>query len=124
LISLLTLLAVLSAHAQAVPIRATIPHTFTAGGKQLPAGRYEIFRDPASQVIRLSSDDKKNTVLLTTLTRTAAAIHNTPADSHLVFDKMGETYILAELWVPGIDGYVFNTTKEQHEHQVVDVAVK
>ena len=58
------------------------------------------------------------------LTRTAGAIHNTPADAHLVFDKVGEAYTLSEIWFPGTDGYMLNILKEQHEHRVVDVPVK
>ena len=124
LISLLTLLAALSVYAQAGTIQAKIPFAFSAAGKQFPAGQYQFLPDPTAQFVRLASYDSKVNVLVPVLTRTAGAIHNTPADAHIVFDKMGETYVLSELWVPGIDGYMLNTLKEQHEHRVVNVPVK
>ena len=124
LVSVLTLLAALTVYAQSGMIRATIPFAFSAGGKQLPAGQYEIVRTSNSQAFNVTSADRKSSALVLILTRTAGAIHNTPADAHLVFDKMGETYILSEFWLPGVDGYMLNTLKEQHEHRVVDIPVK
>jgi hypothetical protein len=124
LISLLTVLGALSAYAQSGTIRANIPFAFSAGGKQLPAGQYAITRATNGQSINVVSDDRKNSAAILIMTRTAGAIHTTAGDSHVVFDKVGETYTLSELWYPGTDGYVLNSTKEQHEHRVVDVSVK
>jgi hypothetical protein len=125
LISLLTLLAALSVHAQTGgSIRAKIPFAFSAGGKQFPAGQYDMARLPTGPALKVTSEDGKNSAMVMILTRTSGAIHNTPADAHLVFDKVGETYILAEFWLPGFDGFVLNTLKDQHEHRVVDIPVK
>lgn len=123
-ISLLTLLSALSVYAQSHAVRAKIPFAFSAAGKRFPAGQYDFFPNEGSPIIKMASEDGKISVLITALTRTAGAIHNTPEDAHVVFDKMGETYVLSELWVPGIDGYVLSTTKEKHEHHVVNVPVK
>ena len=124
LTSLLTLLAALSVHAQTGSLRTSIPFAFTAAGKQFPAGQYDIARDPGGQTIKVASADGKNSVMVMILTRTAGAIHNTPADAHVVFDKVGETFTLSALWYPGTDGYMLHTMKGQHEHKVLDVPVK
>ena len=124
LISLLTVLAALSAHAQTGTLRANIPFAFSAGGKQLPAGQYAITRATNGQAFTITSDDRKTTAVALIMTRTAGAIHNTPADAHVVFDKVGETYTLSEFWFPGSDGYMLSTLTGQHEHRVVDIPVK
>ena len=124
LISLLTLLAALCVYAQTSTVRANIPFAFSAAGKQFPAGQYGFVPDIGSQMIRLTGADGKNVAVVMIQDRTAGAIHNTPADAHIVFDKVGEAYFLSELWVPGMDGFMLNTLKEQHEHRVVNVPVK
>jgi hypothetical protein len=44
---------------------------------------------------------------------------NEENDSHLVFDKVGTTYTLSELWEPGYDGILVDMTKGKHEHHVI-----
>jgi hypothetical protein len=124
LISALTLLAALTVYAQTGILRADIPFAFSAAGKQFPAGQYEIVRTSGAQSFNIMSADRKNAAILSILTRTAGAIHTTPADAHVVFDKVGESYTLSELWYPREDGYMVSTMKGQHEHRVVDVPVK
>jgi hypothetical protein len=124
LISLLTLLAVLTVYAQSGPLKATIPFAFSAAGKQFPAGQYEITRSSSAQAFDIKSGDRKSAAVVLIFTRTAGVIHNTPADAHIVFDRVGESYTLAELWFPGADGYIVNMMKEQHQHRVVDVPAK
>jgi beta-xylosidase len=53
-------------------------------------------------------------------TRIAAGIHTSAQDAHIVFDKVGNSYLLSEIWAPGIDGYMLNVTKEKHEHMIVN----
>ncbi len=124
LISVLTLLAALTVYAQSGMLRATIPFAFSAGGKQFPAGQYQFAPTSDSQAFEVTSADRKNSGLVMILTRTAGAIHTTAADAHIVFDKVGESYTLSELWFPGTDGYILNIMKAQHEHRVVSVPVK
>ena len=120
LITLMSLMAALAVYAQSGTVRVTISHAFSAAGKQFPAGPYQFARDPVLNFIRLTSTDRKNSAQLPILTRTSGAMHTTSKDGHVVFDKIGETYVLSELWIPGQDGYVLNATKEKHEHQVMD----
>ena len=55
------------------------------------------------------------------MTRLSGEIHTTPQDAHLVFDKVGDTYLLSELWIPGKDGYLPQITKGAHEHIVLNI---
>lgn len=120
---LMTLAVALVAHAQTQSLKVTIRHAFTAGGKQFPAGQYQVSRDPNVKFIRLASTDGKNAAQVPILTRIAAAMHNTPKDAHLIFDRIGQTHVLAELWIPGQDGFVLNAPADQHEHEVLDTPV-
>jgi hypothetical protein len=37
----------------------------------------------------------------------------------LVFDRVGKTHALSEVWLPGQDGYLVKGTPEKHEHDIV-----
>ncbi len=120
---LMMALTALAAFAQSQSLRVTIRHAFTAGEKQFPAGQYQISRDPGLRFIRIAAADGKNAAQVPILTRIAASTHNTPKDAHLVFDKIGQTHVLSELWIPGQDGFVLNAPTGQHEHEVIDTPV-
>lgn len=117
---LFLLLAVMSGYGQPASAKAKIDFPFTAGGKVLPAGQYEFVRDATAPVFNVQGEGK-NFVVAQVITRLAGAMHTTPEDAHLVFDKVGDTYFLSEIWVPGEDGYMILATKGQHEHKVVNV---
>lgn len=112
--------AVILGYGQPASIKAMIDFQFTAGGKVLTAGEYDFKRDATAPVFRVQGGGK-NFALAPVLTRLSGAIHTTPEDAHIVFDKVGDTYILAEIWIPGEDGYVLAMTKGMHEHKVVNV---
>ena len=119
--SLLALLAVTAGYAQnQLMIAGKVSFPFMVGTKTLPAGQYDFVYDSTSRAIRVVSAGK-NMALAPVVTRLSRAIHTSPKDSHIVFDKIGETYLLSEIWVPGIDGYMLSSTKGEHEHAVVDV---
>jgi hypothetical protein len=103
---------------------ANIPFAFTAGGVQYPAGQY-IFEPSASwpQTISIRISKAKTGGTIPVLTRSAAAIHSTTGDGNLVFDKLGDQLIFAEMWVPNSDGYIVNILKEKHEHRVLNIPV-
>ena len=67
------------------------------------------------------TDGSKDMAVAQVLTRLAAGMHTSPADGHVVFDKIGDVYTLAEIWIPGQDGYVLAVTKAKHEHRIVNV---
>ncbi|MCL5743400.1 MAG: hypothetical protein M1541_05655 [Acidobacteria bacterium] len=119
--SLLILLAVLFAYGQPMVVKARIPFAFTVEGKVLPAGQYEFTPNINSDAIRVVGSGKGTGALAMVITMLSGAMHTTPQDAHIVFDKVGNTYTLSEIWEPTGDGYLVHATKGKHEHQVVNV---
>lgn len=101
---------------QALQVKAQIDFPFTVEGKMLPAGAYDLIRDDTAAVFRVT-DNGKNQAVAPVLTRIANMM---PSMAALVFDVVGDKYILAEVWIPGQDGYVVAVTKGKHEHKVVN----
>jgi len=99
-------------------LRTNIPFPFVASGKVLPAGDYAFRYDFASRTVKVSGWSKGD-IYLPSITSLAAGIHSTVRDAYIVFDKVGETYTLSEVWEPNMDGILLYATKEKHEHQVV-----
>ena len=120
--SLLGLMGVVSSYGQRT-ISTNVPFAFTAGGKSFEGGQYDFFADTNAQTISIKGSGR-NTGSAMVITRIAAGMHTTPKDAHVVFDKIGESYILSEVWIPGFDGFVLASTKEQHEHRILDISVK
>jgi hypothetical protein len=108
-------------HAADTLVKGNIPFEFHAGSKVLPAGQYEFTSDDSRRTVTLHGAPAGSSAVVLVLTRLAAGIHTTPADSHIVFDKVGETYTLSEIWVAGMDGFLMNIVKTKHEHKIIDV---
>ncbi|MCE5307507.1 MAG: hypothetical protein LLG20_07680 [Acidobacteriales bacterium] len=121
-VSLITLLAVAAGYGQSLvaSITANINFPFTVEGKILPAGEYKFVRTDSGSAFIVESGVRHVATALV-LTRLSRAMHTTPEDSHIVFDKVGDTYTLAEIWAPNEDGFVLAMTKTPHEHHVVNV---
>ena len=120
-LTLSILLIAPSAYAQrSASVTAKVPFAFNVAEKVLPAGEYKFSQSPGAAAITVRSSDGKEAAMALILTRMAAGIHTTAQDSHVVFDKVGNSYFLSEIWVSGMDGYVLNVTKEMHEHAIVD----
>jgi hypothetical protein len=121
MVGFLSLLAVGSASGQQeAKVEANIPFQFTVEGKVLPAGQYTLTRKVGDDFFRVVGPDNAG-VLAPVITRLGGEIHTTPADAHIVFDKLGDTYYLSEIWIPGEDGFLLHTTKEAHTHRTVNV---
>lgn len=119
-IAFFAILAVAAVYGQNTVLRAPIDFPFMVGGKTLPAGTYDFARDNTASVFTVTGGGK-NMAAAQIMTRLAVEMHTSPADGHIVFDKVGDVYTLAEIWVPGQDGYVLAVTKAKHEHRVVNV---
>ncbi len=113
-------LGLISAYGQMESIKTTVDFSFSVGGKVLPAGQYEFSRSAEVLIFRVQGEGM-NAAEAPVLTRLAGAIHTTPEDAHIVFDKVGDAYILSEIWIPGEDGFLLAVTKEPHEHIVINV---
>ena len=101
--------------------KAKIPFAFSVESKGFPAGEYEFSTAAAASTITVRSSDGKVSAMTPIVTRLAAGIHTTPQDAHIVFDKVGDSYTLSEIWVPGEDGFMLHATKGKHEHRIMDV---
>lgn len=104
-----------------------IPFKFEADGKSFPAGDYSI------------SQDGKGTIMLRLAPKTAdvsiPVSKNLPqpkpsiGEPQLVFDMVGNfepsyseyvtDYVLAEVWLPGSDGFLVLATKRSRQHKTI-----
>lgn len=98
--------AILTSQAQIesdATIRANIPHAFVVNNTTLPAGNY-IVTVPESidlNVLEIRSADYKVAVLFETQPVNAT---RTSRQSELVFDRVGDTYFLAQVFLRGDEG--------------------
>jgi hypothetical protein len=107
-------LAAVVAFAQA-PLKGTIDFAFTAGTKTLPAGTYDFVWHDNTQTFQ-ATDNANHESLVPVITRVASMM---PDLNAVVFDVVGGKYILAEVWMPGEDGFILATTKGKHEHKIL-----
>lgn len=122
LVALLALAAVPQAWAQPETVKANVPFSFIASGKTMPAGTYEFTVKPDDQLVKIQRNDGSPEALALILTYVAVRpFSGQEKDSHIVFDKVGNTYTLSEIWQPGFDGVVLAMTQGKHEHHVIRV---
>jgi hypothetical protein len=81
----------------AAPIRVTVPFAFEAGDRAMPAGAYEIEHRAANGMLIVTEPNGERRALATFATGDPA----NPKSPRLVFEKVGATYRLAEVWVTG-----------------------
>ncbi len=119
--NLIILLAAASVYAQHTLV-VKIDFPFTVEGKALPAGEYEFVGEGTGGIeafgIRSAG---KGVATVPVLTHLAGEIHTTPQDAHVVFDVVGDTHLLSEIWLVGEDGYLVLATKGPHKHKVINV---
>lgn len=104
-----------------------IPFEFQAGGRKLPAGEYGVARGGEGQlVLSQASTGKEFPVPFTErLAQPAPPV----AEPQLVFDEVGNfepsyteyftVYLLAEVWLPGEEGFLVHTTKGAHKNKII-----
>lgn len=109
------------AAAQETNLKVKVPFAFSAGKKALPAGDYEVRLDQPTESVRVFNPATRTEVAVPFITRLAAPAHPAVTGSHIVFDKVGNTYTLSEIWWPGQDGILVHATKGPHEHHVLHV---
>jgi len=91
---------------------------FLLNDKEMPAGRYEFEalsgQGPNALTVRnLQSGDKMIVKAVTRLADLGGA------EPQIVFDKTGTVYYLAEIHVPGIDGFDIQHAPGEHSHAKV-----
>ena len=106
------------ASAQDDVLEANVPFAFHVNDRTLPAGQYELRIDWADRRVTVIGGQHAPTMELF-VTTLAASPHTTATDVRVVFDKVGTTYTLSELWAQGVDGVLLHATEGQHEHEVL-----
>jgi hypothetical protein len=99
-VSLLIVCGVTAANAQwreGSSLNVDIPNSFTLNDKVLPAGKYTIERSPVAESLLLLRGEGR-TMFFSTLPVLSA---NASKGSKLIFDKVGDSYFLSEIWVSG-----------------------
>jgi hypothetical protein len=104
-----------------------IPFKFQAGGKKFPPGEYWVAPKGDGQ-IALRKEPGGGEVLIPSIERLPQP--SPPLqEPQLVFDMVGNfepsyteyvtDYLLAEVWLPGEEGFLIHTTKGAHQNQIV-----
>lgn len=94
---------------------------FEVGGKVVPAGKYDI--EQITQELLVFRPAKGPAVEAKVITRLAQPA--TPlVEPKVVFDKVGDKYLVSEVWLPGRDGFLLAGTKEKHTHHAVKASPK
>lgn len=95
LFSLAASLAVSSAVAQGIALKAQIPFAFTVGNTSMPAGAYTV-SSPSSGLVRLQGQHGEYAEI------TSTRSYHEPDKGHstLVFDRLGEQYFLHRILCP------------------------
>jgi len=122
-VAVIALSASALAEAPANEIVTKVPFEFSAGDQSFPAGSYRltILRKGGAQEVQIRGEKGEAPVTLVPVTRLARQHMGDAPKSSLVFDKADGKHLLSEVWFPGSDGFLMRATKEEHEHDVVDV---
>ena len=111
----LALLACASvARAQTEEVRVDVPFAFKAGGTSFEPGQYTLRADDLNMTVELVPAHGRTYPLLVETRLGGTGLP--PSEGRLVFDKVGDLRYLAEVWVPGMDGYLLMVTKGAHRH--------
>lgn len=119
-LGLIALVAVTSLYGRISTISAKVDFPFSVAGTVLPAGVYNFTLNESGAAFRVQGEGTNGAQAML-ITRLAGEIHSTPIDSHLVFDKVGDSYFLSEIWIYGEDGYLVLATQSVHTHKLIDV---
>ena len=104
-----------------------IPFPFQAADLKLPKGDYRITqKDDSHLTLRQEATGKE---FLVPFTKRLAQPSPPPADPQLVIDVVGNfapsyteyvtDYVLAEVWLPGAEGFLVHAMKGAHQTQTI-----
>jgi hypothetical protein len=114
--------AVASVHAQAPSkVEVNIPFEFSAGKTTLQAGVYSIKRMSGNNVIVRSEDGKSSVILNAPITNTSS---DPNAVDRLVFEKHGEQYALAQIWLTADTGRQVWLNKKSKNSERIEIALR
>ena len=110
----------MAASAQEAPaVDMSIDHPFVASGKMLPAGDYTFTYDSASHIFSIMGLANKADAMAVVETRLYGPKENlNPTEARLVFNVVGNQYVLTEIWIPGQDGFRVAAERLAHARSV------
>jgi hypothetical protein len=97
------------------------PHTvnvafpFVIANQTLPAGKYTI-EQPTRELLIFQEEQKKAPRVEAKVITRLAAQQPPITEPKLIFDKVGNTYYLSEVWFRGADGFLLYGAQEAHTH--------
>ena len=96
-VGLMAVLTSTTIQAQTTDLHANIPFEFRIGETRLPAGEYVIQQAPGVLIVKEQGASHKAAMLFTT-----GAFRLDPLRTGEVeFNRYGDTYFLAKIWLPG-----------------------
>ena len=106
--------------AQKGRIKVDVGFKFSASGESFAPGQYEIMTDPQGAArMRIRSLPNGSVTFLTYATRLGERKSGKP---ELVFDRDGDNAYLAEIHIPGMDGFLLKGAPGEHKHSSVNAS--
>lgn len=96
-------LAVWGSARNSFQLRVTIPFDFNVGKAVLPAGQYQVGRDAALSILKISGVDVSGVAVSTIVPGTTS---RRPMKAMLIFHRYGDKHFLVQVW----DGYSTEST--------------
>ena len=104
-----------------------VPFKFEAAGKKFAAGEYRVSQKGEDQIsLRIEPNGEE---VLIPFKQRLEQLKPAIEEPQLVFDVVGNfepsyteyvtDYLLAEVWLPGEDGFLVHTLKGAHQHQTI-----
>ncbi len=118
-IAVLTCLALGSTLLYGQTFQAKVPFPFTIAGKPHPAGAYSVSFDennPKAVSLRPQSGPAFSVPIVTRL----SPREQLKQEAQLVFDDVNGKYTLAELYLPGMDGFYLGSALVEHKHVIIN----
>jgi hypothetical protein len=114
--------AVVSVRAQAPSkVEVNIPFEFSAGKTTLQPGVYTIKRLSGDNVTLRSADGKSNVILNAPVTNNSSDPNSV---ERLVFERYGEHYALAQIWLTADSGRQVWTNKKGAKSERIEIALR
>ena len=95
-----SILLLMATMASAQTVRFTVPFSFVAGSKNLPAGDYTVELSRENHTIIFRSEDRSGNNALMSATNSEWAAN--PDKTYAIFKRYGAHYFLASVWREGV----------------------
>lgn len=101
-------------------VAVNIPFEFSAGKTILPAGVYTIKRTSGNTVTLRSEDGHSSVILNAPVTQNSS---DPKAEERLVFERYGDQYALAQIWLTADTGRQIWTSKKGPKSERIEIAL-